>query len=93
MKTFKNIFFFSFFEKLLKWQFRRNKLICNVGVLAVCLQGYNILSIIFNSPYISMAIMVPNALLGLILWNLVPDYGKGKNILHENPKMLKDPNK
>ncbi len=78
-------------QTLLKWQFPRNKLICNVGVLALCFQGYNLFSIIFNSPYISMGIMGPILPLGFALWNLVPDYGKGifQNILHENPKMLK----
>ena len=44
-------------QTLLKWQFPRNKLICNIGFIAFCFQGYNIFSIMFNSPYISMAIV------------------------------------
>ena len=78
-------------QKLLKWQISRNKLIGNIGVLALCSLFYFMFSIVFNSPYIPVAIVGPILPIVVAVWNLVPDYGKGiyQNILHENPKMLK----
>ena len=78
-------------QKLLKWQFSRNKLLCNIAFLPFWFEFFVVYSIVFNSPYIGIAIMGPLLPIMLAFYNSIPDYGEGiyQSILHENPKILK----